>query len=401
MLQVQKYLLNHSLQQLETEHGVNHRFSADRSKFTLNYDQLTAKSDNTIACQCRGLVLRPLHEVLGEMYIVRETTIVSHPLDRFFNAGDVHAAPIDWDTAVIQEKLDGTCCILYYDFVKQQWCVATRAVPEADVSFGDIVSPLKQNTFYELFKHSVLETIRAKYCEFFCGDPTDLFDNLWCNTLDKNVTYVYELTSPYNRVVVKYDECRVTLLAARETATGRYIKCEEGYGPGLQVVETWPLKTLADIEHFLHDSDPAKIEGAVVIDANHNRLKVKSKQWVLASRMKDSVSMSKRNALESVIEGTIDDVIPLMNPDVQEYLRGLQWKTANYLLLLDNTFFELKHRPDRKSFALSVQASGLWQTPLFNLYSGKWSSTSEWLRDLARNKKLTASMLDTLLEVVE
>jgi hypothetical protein len=398
MLEVQKYLLNHSLQELETEHGVNHRFSADRSKFSLNYDQLEAKSDNPIACQCRGLVIRPLVPINGPENVVGETTIVSRPMDRFFNAGDVHAAPIDWSTAVIQCKLDGTMTELYWDSVKEQWCVGTRSVPEADVCFGDIVSPLKENTFYELFKHSVLETVRAKYCELFCGDPEDLFNNLWCNTLDKDITYVYELTSPYNRVVVKYGECRVTLLAARETGTGRYIKVEEGYGPGLQVVETWPLKTLADIEAFLRDSDPAKIEGAVVIDANHNRVKVKSKQWILASRAKDMVSMSKRNALTCIIDGSSDDVIPLLSEELQEYMHKLQAGLVEYCRQLDVAFncYRLS-ATDRKQFALFVQASKLWQTPFFNLYSGQWKTTLEWLRHLSVAKKLTDSVLDTLL----
>jgi hypothetical protein len=415
MLAVQQYLLTHSLQELETEHGVNHRFSADRSKFSLNYDQLTAKSDNPIACQCRGLVLRPLNEVPNENYVVRATEIVSRPMDRFFNAGDVHAAPIDWDTAVIQCKLDGTMTELYWDSVKEQWCVGTRSVPEANVCFGDIVSPLKENTFYELFMYAadktllnralfdsvdVEEPIYGTMIEAWKAEPT-IFEN-WLNNLDKSFTYVFELTSPLNRVVVKYDDYRITILAARETATGKYIPTDELYKIGVPVVETWPLKTLADIEAFLHDSDPAKIEGAVVIDANHNRLKVKSKQWILASRAKDSVTMSKRNALECVIDESIDHVVPILSEELQDYMYKLRAGLIEYCSQIDVAFTTYRiSSKDRKQFALSVQVSGFWQTPFFNLYSGKWATTIDWLKYLSTVKKLTDSTLDTLLENIK
>jgi hypothetical protein len=45
----------------------------------------------------------------------------------------------------------------------------------------------------------------------------------WLNSLDKSFTYVFELTSPLNRVVVKYADYRITILAARETANGKYL----------------------------------------------------------------------------------------------------------------------------------------------------------------------------------
>ncbi len=391
MMFVQEYLRTHSLQELETEHGVNARYSNDCSKFSLNYDQLAAKSDNPIACQCRGLVLRPTAGPRLTFEPVGETTVVARPLDRFFNAGDVHAAPIDWDTAVIQSKLDGTMTELYWDSVKEQWCVATRSVPEADASFGDPPgSPLKENTFYELFMYAAARS----HSPYF----TDLDHWLTVMQQERDKTFIFELTSPLNRVVVKYDDYRITILAARETANGKYLPTNELYKIGVPVVETWPLKTLADIEHFLHDSDPAKIEGAVVIDANHNRIKVKSKQWILASRAKDLVTMSKRNALECIIDGSSDDVIPLLSEELQDYMHKLQSGLVEYCRQLDVAFNTYRlTSTDRKQFALFVQASGFWQSPFFALYDGKWKTTLEWLRGLSTTKKLTDTALDVLL----
>jgi hypothetical protein len=420
MLAVQKYLLTHSLQQLEVEHGVNHRFSADGTKFSLNYDQITAKSDDPIANQCRGLVLRPRitehirTSIVKPEEVVGPTDVVARPMDRFFNAGDVHAADINWNSARVQCKIDGTMCLLYWDSVKDQWCVATRSVPEADVCFGDVPSPLKNNTFYELFMYAAEKTllnealhdseevegpIYGTMLEAWAAEPSML--DKWLSVLDKSFTYIFELTTPINRVVVKYDNYRTTLLCARETATGVYMHHTRLHEVGMPVVEEWPLKTLQDIEDFLLHSDPAQVEGAVVIDSQNNRVKVKSKQWVLASRAKDSVTMSKRNALEAIINGQIDDILPLLDSHVADYLRMLQANTMEYCMKLDALFEQFRQQPDRKSFALAVQASGEWQTPFFNLYSKKYLNTIDWLMELSKANKLTDSLLDSILVVVD
>jgi len=402
MLKVQEYLLTHSFTELFNEHGVNVRPSADYTKYSLNYDQLAAKSDDPVANQCRGLVIRPANLITDLSTIVGDTSIVARPMDRFFNAGDVHASPIDWSTAKILEKIDGTMTILYYDFVKNEWCVGTRSVCEADVVFGDCISPLKENTFRELFFYAAEKTLTEVASVYDPHVTAPETVNEWLSCLDKHWTYVFELTSPLNRVVVKYNDYRITALAVRNTETGEYLVslCPEMINC-MPVVTEWPLKTLADIEAFLLDSDPAKVEGAVVIDANNNRLKVKSKQWVLASRAKDSVSVSKRNALQCIIDGTLDDVLPLLDDGLQEYLRNMQEKTAVYCKRIDNEFIRLSVSTlDRKAFALGVQASGLWQSPFFNLYGGKWDTTIDWLRHLSADKKLTDSTLDTILQDV-
>lgn len=412
MLLIQEFFQTHSLKELYDLHGVSHRFSKDKTKFSLNYDQIAAKAGDLVADQCRGLVLRleqPGHRVDYEDEIVGETKILARPMDRFYNAGDTNGANINWNdrTLRIQEKLDGTMCIVYFDDLKNQWCVATRAVCEADLAFGDdIVSPLKTNTFYELFKYSVNSTISVIYpdvCEeeYFNYEPDydddSLFHN-WLETLDKNITYLYELTTPLNRIVVRYDDYRVTLLASRVTSTGVYVEYEQGYGPALLKPQEWQIKTLEELSEFVNSADPSKIEGAVVIDGNYNRLKVKSKAWVLASRAKNLVALSKRRALESIIDGTIDDVIPLLSRELVEYIETMRADLVLFCLNTDQLFLKFNKEPDRKSFAITVQNSGLWQSPFFNLYGGKYSHTLDWLVDLCKRGKMTDAMLDILLD---
>jgi hypothetical protein len=387
---LRNFLEVNSFKALYDMFGVNARACKNNSKWSLNYDQIASKPGCPVASVCRGLVIRPQTPVTDENQAVGEFRIVARPIDRFYNDGESCAAQIDWSTARAEEKLDGTCCILYWDDVKLQWCVATRSVPEADVSFGDPPgSPLPENTFSELFLYALQQTLGSS-----------IQAHAWLDSISVRLTYIFELTSPLNRVVVKYDDYRVTILAIRHTQTGEYLSTEPLWE--IPKVQTWPLRTAADIHEFVNKADPAKLEGAVVVDANYNRIKIKSKAWVLASRAKDCVTMSKRNALQCIIDGQIDDVIPLLDPHVAEYMIGLKESFSLLLRKLENLYVPIYMKSSsRKDFALAVQSSGLWQAPFFALYSGKAKNVLDWLRQLSKNDKLTPTMLDTILSEID
>ena len=161
--------------------------------------------------------------------IVGDISVVAWPMNRFYNHGDPTAANIDWNDNRLRvyEKLDGTMCVLYWDHVCDRWHVATRSVPEADVPInkGNIV--VGDITFSELFFIALHKTL-LEYSTTSCSASVQCDSNvnrfvvnqspevsLFLSTLNKGITYVFELTSPHNHVVVKYEEPRVTLLAAR------------------------------------------------------------------------------------------------------------------------------------------------------------------------------------------
>jgi len=206
MLLVQEYLKTHSLEALDREHGIKARPCGH--KFSLNYDMIEAKDDDLMAQECRGLILcladdnavLSLDEPLGE------TRVLARPFDRFFNHGQGAAADVDLEhpDTRFYEKMDGTLCILYFDFVKDEWHVATRSVAEADLP----IDGFEDFTFRTLFEKACLET-------------TGLED-FWRFTflLDTKKTYLFELTTPRNRIVVNYENYGITLLGARTNECG-------------------------------------------------------------------------------------------------------------------------------------------------------------------------------------
>src|SRR5690348_14206266 len=118
-LEVIDYLKTHTFHELKEEHGVAARPNSTGDKFSLNYDTIMAKPNNSLSNQCRGLVIRPLVslDVANENWqdqVVGDVQILAWPMFRFFNLGDANAAQVDWNDPNLKayDKLDGTCCIM-------------------------------------------------------------------------------------------------------------------------------------------------------------------------------------------------------------------------------------------------------------------------------------------------
>ena len=388
---VKQYLLTHSFQELELEHGVCARQSTrDATKFSLNYDQLSAKSGDPLSEQCRGMVVRTKAPV-AEGAPVGDVEVLAWPLNRFYNHGDPAASDIDMSSPDVRvyEKLDGTMIALYWDPAYSEWCCATRSVPEADVPFSNVTGM----TFGTLF--------RRTFAELHSVEAHD-FDEIVCD-LDREHTYVFELTSPYNRIVVDYAEPGITLLAIRHTASGHEVNIHAGT-LGLSRVahpKSWHIRTIDDLVAFVNDADPMKLEGAVVVDSSFRRLKVKGHAYVLASKCRDTL-VSQRNVLELIISGKSDDVLPVLVPELADNVIKMRDQLRVWCVSMDARFHSwiAESSRVRKDFAKLVVASGDPKGPHFDMFDGKVTSTSSWLEGLYNTGKLGQSVLDTVLKAI-
>src|SRR5579885_1189732 len=313
-LLVKDYLRNHTFRQLEEEHGVCARPNATMDKFALNYDQILAKNGDPVAEQCRGLVIRPKADlaIAGQDWKdvrVGEIEVLAWPMCRFYNHGDPAAANIDWShpSLKVYEKVDGTCIILYWDPLHGKWHAGTRSVPEADLPINAGNLEIGDATFSQLFLQALKltrEEVSGKPVDWVVDGPEKVIH------LNKELTYVFELVSPHNQIVVVYPEPRVYLLAARHTQTGKEVPIETLRIEHVRRPKTWEIRDVAALACFVDAADPSQLEGAVVCvqtGASFQRLKVKNKTYVLAHKSKDTVTSSARNALEAVILDKADD----------------------------------------------------------------------------------------------
>jgi len=404
---VKAYLKTHTFRQLEDEHGVCARPNAHGDKFSLNYDQILVKNGDPLAEQCRGMVVRPMNlsfplGVDWKDLIVGDVAVLAWPMNRFYNHGDAAGAQVDWDDPGLRvyEKLDGTMMVVYWDPLHQRWFAGTRSVPEADLPICKDHMEIGDMTFSGLFFRALRETREEAEGKPLQRDPAG-FDQVV--HLNKELTYVFELTSQFNRVVVKYDAPRVTLLAARHTASGEELPIESLCLQHVNQPKTWNLRSVAALEAFVNNANPALLEGAVVCDSQFRRLKVKNKAWVLSSRAKDLVTCSRRAAVLAIINDQIDDVLSLVAPDIADELESMREAIGSYLTSIDNNFVSFRDQAgnDRKTFAMLVVGSGDWTPAYFSMWEKRSTSASEWIRSQAAAGKLNNNALDVILTKIK
>lgn len=372
-MKVQEYLLTHSLSDLARDHGVYARV-ADH-KFSLNYDQIEARDSDEIAQECRGLVLTPSdHRTVSQDEIVGNTLVMARTMRRFFNYGQEAAAKVDFDhkETRIYEKLDGTLCILYFDFVMQKWCVATRSVPNADLpidGFGDW-------TFSSLFWHSLAESSCQAQVKLQSVAPLIL-------------TFCFELTTPENQVVVRYDDYKVTLLSVIDNVYGtEFLPDDYASMLGVETPVSHRLSSVAELMDFVSNRDPKAFEGVVVCDHNFNRVKIKSAGYLAYNKIRDNVLKSPRALLEVILLEKLDDVSVVLSDGQKKVAFEMAEKYRQFVHQQNELFNDLLayiaeeneklgwrwdfgDAEQRKCFALEVQRRKANIGPMMQLYKLK------------------------------
>lgn len=139
----------------------------------------------------------------------------------------------------------------------------------------------------------------------------------WCRALLVwDYTPIFEWTAPDNRIVVRYEESALTLLAIRNTRDGYYgsreFCAEWATSMGVPLVAA-PSPEWTDADSFLaYARAITGAEGFVVRFADGMMVKAKGEDYVLKHRAKDGVSQEK-NILALVLSGGLDDVLPLLD----------------------------------------------------------------------------------------
>lgn len=403
MLLVQKYLETHSFGELAKEHGVYASFSKSGHKFSLNYDQIEAKESDPLAQECRGLVLSredgssmvaPGADVPTRDAITPgPTKILAFPMKRFFNHGQGSAAPINWSdpNLAVLEKLDGTLCIVYWDPFTSKWCVATRSVPEADLLMDNGLF-----TFRTLFEKAVQDTMKMSF-------------DIFTKCLVKEMTYCFELTTPYNRIVVQYIQNGITLLAVRYLPTleemnpAKLAIVEIGEVPCVQAHTYTSINELVD---WVSSLNPMEHEGVVVRDSNYNRIKVKNAAYVAYNRVRDTLGASERNCMEIILQEKDDDVIPFLPEEIVNNLLKIKAGFQRVLKQYDEAYLAAKAQADvikpgdKKTFAILVtKDKSLWNAPFFQIFDGKANSMKDFIAKNRKDGTWGNSFLDKLLEL--
>ena len=342
-LEIQKYLRNGGT--LDGLRGDPYNLNVREVDGLVGFKYNTIRSNmvEEICQEARGLILDP----------ARNWKVMSYPFKKFFNSGESKAATLDWETATVMEKLDGSMACVYYDDRPgfERWTMHTTGSVNAmyaPLSCDGFVYPdeFRGTSFGELFWHTV-EMLHGK--NYF-------------NSLNKSLNFIFELITPYNRIVTKYDTYRLPLIGARDRSTLLEvdIHANETWSNTFDVVRTFPFKTLVHMTAGLDFLRPDE-EGFVACDAAFNRVKLKQESYTDSHHTKDGIMSRKNGILSMIIEGTDDDFVALF-PEYGDGITETKTKLTsmvNVLALMYDTWGGLSVDPTdkeaRKTFALNVQ----------------------------------------------
>lgn len=259
MLKIQEFIRTHGLEKAIKKFNLKSRDY--ENKILLKYDQLSSPTLMAMpeVQECRGLILDK-----------NDWSVMSLAFTKFFNSEEGNAVKIDWSTAHVLEKLDGSCIQVYFDKYKNKWFAGTTGTAEGE---GEVNNKLG-TTFNDLF----WKTVKEKY-------------NLDTNKLSTKFCYVFELTTPYNIVVKPHGESSASLLTVRNLETLAEVSFDEvteiAVNLNVPAVKAFDLNA-KDVGALLRTFENMvwSEEGYVVVDANFNRIKIKNPAYVAVHHLK-------------------------------------------------------------------------------------------------------------------
>jgi len=244
-------------------------------------------------------------------------------------------------------------------------------------------------------------TLFEKACQDTLGYS---FDQL-TEKLNAQFTYCFELTTPYNRIVVNYPHNRVTLLAARDLPSLQEVNPRD-LQLGVPVVDAHTYTTISELLDWVSSLNPMEHEGVVVRDSNYNRIKVKNAAYVAYNKVRDALGTSERNCLELILAEKDDDVIPMLPEEIVKNLLRIKAGLQVTIKMYDDAYLATKAEADatnlgdKKTFALLVaQNKNLWHAPFFQMFSGKAQNMKDFLAKNRKDGTWGDSFLDKLLEL--
>jgi RNA ligase-like protein len=343
-LQTVDYVRAHGVSALvDRLHIIVRRHGQYQNLVHLKYNQIESPMDDPVVQECRGIVLD-----CDDDY-----RVVSFPYKKFFNHGEPHAARIDWPTARVQEKLDGSLIVLYP--YRGAWHVASSGTPDASgaahesgLSFAAL--------FWQVWDSLGYDSTQLDRCGRKC--------------------LMFELMTPHNRVIVPHTESRIVLHGARDLTTFAELDPEPiAKQMGWECVRTFPLGSIDDCLKAAEAMNPLECEGYVVRDGEFRRIKLKCPQYVALAHMKES--MTVRRLLEIIRSNESDEFLSYF-PEFRAAYDRVRQRFDDLCSELYRDYDRLKDIPDQKTFAMEAGKTR-FSSPLFALRAGKCKTIREFL----------------------
>jgi RNA ligase len=229
-----------------------------------------------------------------------EGNLICRKFHKFFNVGEKKETQLNkinlYEPHIVLEKLDGSCVI-----------------------------PQPSLDGFVLTTKSGVTDISQQAEEFISDKPH--YAKFIHSMFDGKLTPIFEWVSRKNRIVVDYENDNLILTAIRNTEMGNYLP----YFNMLDLAEHWNIPVVQavdglvvqNIELFVKQIREWEDSEGVVLRFNTGHMvKIKSDQYVLRHKTKDSINQEK-NVISIILNDDVDDLIPLLTPEdatrIQEF----------------------------------------------------------------------------------
>lgn len=304
MLKIVEFIKGHeNWKELLSKEPYNLKISEDDGYVLFKYDQISSDFNEKICREARGLILDSTDDF----------KVVRFAFEKFFNLGECYAAHIDWDTAVSNEKIDGSLMSVWY--ARDKWHLSTNGVIDAFKAEISGVSPYK--TFGDLFESVLpLSTFAEKHYENMC--------------------FTFELVSPFNTIVINYPKTKVYLLSVRFMNSLEELDYDRlnvySTSLGVKLPQFYYMNDEKGFRKVVENMDESH-EGIVVRDKNNNRVKIKTPLYFKLHKMAHNGNM------------TLEYLVSIVRANEQE-------EFLSYFPQYTNEVLQLKEKHDKVFFAL-------------------------------------------------
>lgn len=356
-LELRKFILSHdNWEELLTAEPYYLKISRDDGYIMFKYNQVFSDFNIPLVREARGIIFRE-----------SDWECVCDPFRKFGNWGETYCPEINWEAASVQQKVDGSLIKFWHD---NGWHISTNGTIDA---FKAVINNVKFQNFGQL----VLAAIHRRFSD----------EHEFYNMLDPKCTYMFELVSPYTRVVIPYQAIKLYFLGMRDMNDGQEWNPEESdVSMFFQVPKRYSLATLEDIQKAAN-ALPWDQEGYVVCDDNFNRIKIKSPSYVKAHYARNNNVITTERLLQVILDGEQKE-FAIYASEYAEELRDIEnamhtiAKTAvDKMKVLFGASYEFANRRDY-SEAIEKYPSYMKEF-LFNCYDERifWDYAKSWSVD--------------------
>jgi len=294
-----------------------------------------------IVKECRGIILDETDNYKP----------VCVPFFKFDDYDEQNADEIDWSTARVQEKIDGSLIKVWHH--KGVWRVSTNK----SISAVSAKTNYNEKTFYNLFQKAWVKTGKK-------------FDDL-----HPDYTYMFELISPHSRVVVPHTETKLYHIGTRNNNTLQELDADIG----IEKPKEYKITTIEECIEVAKNLDKYQ-EGFVVVDSAWRRNKVKSPQYKAMHQLVNDIATEKR-CLEIILYDKETELMTYF-PEYTGLLNEVRERMERFIAYNEQELEKIRNveYDSEKELAEEVNKT-ICPFCLFAVLKGKYDSVRDFVFD--------------------